>query len=53
MPLAEGHDEILYPGEREARNEAANRRAGLLLPDDSPADLAKASRKTGVTASWG
>ena len=39
-PLAQGHDEIFYPGEIEARNEAKNRRDGLLLPDDTLADLA-------------
>jgi LDH2 family malate/lactate/ureidoglycolate dehydrogenase len=53
VPLAEGYDEILYPGELEARNEATNRRDGLLLPDDTLADLAKAGREMGVTASWG
>ena len=53
VPLAEGHDEILYPGELEARNEATNRRDGLLLPDDTLEDLAKAGREMGVTASWG
>ncbi len=39
VPLAEGFDEIFYPGEIEARNDAANRRDGLLLPDDTRADL--------------
>jgi LDH2 family malate/lactate/ureidoglycolate dehydrogenase len=53
VPLAQGHDEIVYPGELEARNEATNRRDGLLLPDDTLADLAKAGREMGVTASWG
>jgi LDH2 family malate/lactate/ureidoglycolate dehydrogenase len=53
VPLAEGHDEILYPGELEARNEAINRRDGLLLPDDTLADLAKAGREMGVDPSWG
>ncbi len=45
VPLAEGYDEILYPGELEARNGATNRRDGLLLPDDTLADLAKAGRE--------
>lgn len=53
VPLAEGHDEILYPGELEARNEAANRRDGLLLPDDTLADLATAGREMGVAVRWG
>ncbi|CAN5352233.1 Ldh family oxidoreductase [soil metagenome] len=50
VPLAEGHQEILYPGELEARNEAINRRDGLLLPDDTLADLAKAAREMGVAS---
>ena len=41
VPLAQGHDEIFYPGEIEARNETKNRRDGLLLPEDTWADLAK------------
>lgn len=41
VPLAQGHDEIFYPGEIEARNEIQNRRDGLLLPEDTLADLAK------------
>jgi LDH2 family malate/lactate/ureidoglycolate dehydrogenase len=52
VPLAEGYDEILYPGELEARNEVTNRRDGVLLPDDTLADLAKAGRELGVKASW-
>ena len=47
-PLAEGHDEIFYPGELKARNEATNRRDGLLLPNDTLADLAKTGREMGV-----
>ena len=43
VPLAQGHDEIFYPGEIEARNETKNRRDGLLLPEDTLADLAKAA----------
>jgi LDH2 family malate/lactate/ureidoglycolate dehydrogenase len=50
VPLAEGHSEILYPGELEARNEAINRRDGLLLPDDTLADLAEAAREMGVAS---
>jgi LDH2 family malate/lactate/ureidoglycolate dehydrogenase len=53
VPLAQGYDEILYPGELEARNEAKNRRDGLLLPDDTLADLAKAGREMNIVPSWG
>ncbi len=41
VPLAQGFSEILYPGEMEARNEKRNREEGLLLPDDTLADLRK------------
>jgi LDH2 family malate/lactate/ureidoglycolate dehydrogenase len=39
VPLAKGFEEIAYPGEIEARNEQANRKRGLSLPDDTIADL--------------
>lgn len=39
VPLARGFDEIVYPGELEARNDARHRAEGLLLPDDTRADL--------------
>ncbi len=48
MPLAKGHDEVFYPGELEARSELRNRRDGLLLPDDTLADLDKVARETGI-----
>jgi len=38
-PLAPGFDEIAYPGEIEARNDIQNRSEGLILPDDTLADL--------------
>jgi LDH2 family malate/lactate/ureidoglycolate dehydrogenase len=41
VPLAQGFDEILSPGEMEARNEQRNRAEGLLLPEDTLADLRK------------
>jgi LDH2 family malate/lactate/ureidoglycolate dehydrogenase len=46
-PLA-GVEEILYPGELEARNEARHRRDGLDLPEMSRADLAQAAAELGV-----
>lgn len=48
VPLAKGFEEIVYPGELEARNEERNRREGLRLPEQTLADLARLSRETGV-----
>lgn len=39
VPLAQGFSEVFYPGEIEARNDIENRREGLLLPEDTLADL--------------
>jgi len=50
VPLAQDHKEVFYPGEIEARNEAANRRDGLSLPEDTLADLAKVAREIGLKA---
>jgi LDH2 family malate/lactate/ureidoglycolate dehydrogenase len=41
VPLAQGFEEVLYPGEIEARNDAKNRCEGLLLPEDTLTDLKK------------
>jgi LDH2 family malate/lactate/ureidoglycolate dehydrogenase len=49
VPLAKGHDEVFYPGEIEANNDIANRRDGLLLPEDTLADLVRIARETGLT----
>jgi LDH2 family malate/lactate/ureidoglycolate dehydrogenase len=46
--LAKGADEIFYPGEIEARNNARNRADGLLLPADTIADLAKLAEEMRV-----
>jgi len=48
VPCAKGFDEVFYPGELEARNEAHNRKEGLLLPEDTLADLAKVARELGL-----
>ena len=48
MPLAQGFDEVVYPGEIEARNDEKYRREGILLPKDTVADLKKLSGQTGV-----
>ncbi|MDB5361721.1 MAG: putative oxidoreductase YbiC [Rhodospirillales bacterium] len=41
VKLAAGSEEVFYPGEIEARNDAHNRADGLLLPADTVADLTK------------
>ena len=51
VPLAQGYDEIVYPGELEARNEAKHRAEGLTLPDDTIADLGKTGALYGVPTS--
>ncbi|MDP9043544.1 MAG: Ldh family oxidoreductase [Pseudomonadota bacterium] len=43
VPLAQGFDEVVYPGELEARNDARNRAAGIALPAGTLADLKKLS----------
>lgn len=48
VPLARGFDEVFYPGEMEARNDAANRKDGLTFPADTLADLARIARETGL-----
>jgi LDH2 family malate/lactate/ureidoglycolate dehydrogenase len=50
VPRAQGFDEVFYPGEMEARNDERNRRDGLLLPDDTVADLTRIARETGLDA---
>jgi LDH2 family malate/lactate/ureidoglycolate dehydrogenase len=39
VPLAQGFEEVFYPGEIEARNDARNRQEGLSLPEDTLHDL--------------
>jgi LDH2 family malate/lactate/ureidoglycolate dehydrogenase len=46
VPLAQGVDEVFYPGEMEANNAIRNRRDGLLLPDDTLTDLKRIARET-------
>jgi len=50
VPLAQGFDEIVYPGELEARSETKNRAEGLQLPADTLADLQKLAAEFGVPA---
>jgi len=50
VPLAKGFEEVLYPGELEARNEVRNREQGLQLPQDTLADLRREAAATGLAA---
>jgi len=47
-PLAEGFEEVFYPGEIEARNEARHGREGLVLPEQTRIDLSKVAGELGV-----
>jgi len=46
VPLAEGFDEVFYPGEMEARSDGRNRNNGLSLPGDTIADLERIAGET-------
>jgi LDH2 family malate/lactate/ureidoglycolate dehydrogenase len=47
-PLAQGFDEVFYPGEIEARNDAKHRQEGLSLPVDTVRDLEKLAQRQGI-----
>lgn len=50
VPLAQGCDEVFYPGEMEAHNDLRNRKQGLQLPEDTIADLRRIAGETGLQA---
>lgn len=50
VPLAQGFDEVFYPGEMEARNNTRNRSQGIQYPDDTIADLKRIAAETGLQA---
>ena len=50
VPLAQGFDEIFYPGEMEARNDVRNRQDGIEYPADTHASLARIAAETGLDA---
>ena len=50
VPLADGFEEILYPGELEARSDRRTRAAGLALPDDTIRDLRKLAKELNCVA---
>jgi LDH2 family malate/lactate/ureidoglycolate dehydrogenase len=51
-PLAHGVEEIFYPGEIEARNDARHRAEGLILADGTLEDLVWIANETGVKADF-
>jgi LDH2 family malate/lactate/ureidoglycolate dehydrogenase len=50
VPTAKGFDEVFYPGEMEARNDAKNRAEGLALPQDTVDDLQRIGKEMGLEA---
>lgn len=48
VPLAEGFDEVFYPGEIEARNEEKHRQDGIDLPEKTRLDLIAVAQRHGV-----
>ena len=50
VPLAQGSDEVFYPGELEARNDARHRESGITLAHDTIVDLQRIARETGLQA---
>jgi LDH2 family malate/lactate/ureidoglycolate dehydrogenase len=50
VPLAPGFDEVLYPGELEARTAREHLKAGLSLPRQTLDDLRRLADSTGVPA---
>jgi LDH2 family malate/lactate/ureidoglycolate dehydrogenase len=53
QPLAQGVDEIFYPGEMEARATARQSRDGLPLPQATWDDLARLAAETGLEGLFG
>ena len=52
VPLAQGFDEVFYPGEMEARNDLRHRQDGLDLAAETVADLRRIAAETGLQALW-
>jgi LDH2 family malate/lactate/ureidoglycolate dehydrogenase len=50
VPRAAAVDEILFPGEPEARSEQELRAEGIALPEQTIGDLAKLAYETGTRA---
>jgi LDH2 family malate/lactate/ureidoglycolate dehydrogenase len=48
VPLAEGHEQVYYPGEMEKLADIKNRKQGLLLPEDTLSDVLRVAKHAGV-----
>jgi LDH2 family malate/lactate/ureidoglycolate dehydrogenase len=48
VPLAEGHEQVYYPGEMEELADLNNRKQGLLLPEDTLSDVLRVAKHAGV-----
>ncbi len=48
VPLAKGFDEVFYPGEMENNSDVKFRLEGLVLPEDTIADLRRIAKETGL-----
>jgi LDH2 family malate/lactate/ureidoglycolate dehydrogenase len=48
VPRAEGFEEIFYPGEPEAVADERNRKRGVVVPDDTLAELDAGARELGI-----
>jgi LDH2 family malate/lactate/ureidoglycolate dehydrogenase len=48
VPLAEGHEQVYYPGEMEKLADLNNRKQGLILPEDTLSDVLRVARQAGV-----
>lgn len=47
VPLAEGHQQIYFPGEMENQADILNRELGLLLPEDTQLSLIQIAKESG------
>lgn len=50
VPLAQGFEEIFYPGEIETRQKARREQEGILLPEQTQADLRQLAAELGLGA---
>ena len=48
VPLAQGHQQVYFPGEMEAMADVENRRQGLLLPEDTLQSLHEVAKESGL-----
>ncbi|MDA0655081.1 MAG: Ldh family oxidoreductase, partial [Proteobacteria bacterium] len=48
IPLAEGFEDVYFPGELEQINDAENRKNGIALPENTLGDLRKLADHMGL-----